>query len=253
MKKIYAVAAALLLIITSCSSDQNPENNGTDAVLLTKKIEQSQNGTIVTTLYQYDGEKLVAISNSAGQNNVFTYTGDQITKVEHTGNNEDAKTTEFTYDDEGRVSEMLEYGFNTILGEEGEVPVQEPWANRTTYAYNDDGTITLVTYAGDHESQTEVIKEGTLTVANGNVTAYTSASGNSAYTFDGSNNPEMNITGISPVNIAWQLGGINNITAASHSNGSGSYTATYTYDQDGYPLTGTKTDASGTTQIWYLY
>ncbi|MEL1243458.1 hypothetical protein AAEO56_04225 [Flavobacterium sp. DGU11] len=253
MKKIYAVAVAILLLITSCSSDSNSETDAVNVVLLKKTIEQFQDGSMLISLYQYDGAKLVFVSKSNGERNEFTYTGDQITKVEHSGNNEDAKTTEFTYDDEGKVSEMLEYGFNTIPGGEGEVPVQVPWANRTTYTYNTDGTISLATYTGDHESQTQLTGEGMLTMANGNITAYASASGNATYTFDAGNNPEMNITGINPVNIAWQYGGINNITAANQGGGTGSYSATYTYNSGNYPITATEVEGGETTQIWFLY
>jgi hypothetical protein len=252
MKKIFAAAAIALLMFTSCSDDSS-SNNGTNTVLIKKMIEQYQDGSIVTILYDYEGTKLSGISQSDGQGVNFTYTGDQVTKVEYLENNAMVRWSDFTYDTEGRVVQMIEYGYEDAEVEEGEDPVQLPWANRTTYTYNGDGTISLVKYTGDHETQTEVSEEGTLTVVEGNVTKYASVPGNSTYIFDANNNPEKNITGIDAINIAWQYGGVNNLTSATYSNGTGAYSATYTYNSDQYPVTAIEEEGGQTTHIWYMY
>jgi YD repeat-containing protein len=252
MKKLFAAAAGALFLFTSCSEVVSSDDTNVKEVLLKKKIEQYQDGLLLTTLYDYDGTKIKSISQSDGQRMEFFYTGDQITEVEHFETGGQVQTTEFTYDAEGRIIEMLEYGIETVPGEEGEDPTPVPWADRTTFTFNADGTVSLIKYSGDHESQTEVTEEGTLTIANGNITAYTSASGNSSYTFDGANNAELNITGITPLNIAWQYGGINNVTGATRTNGP-SYTATFTYNSKDYPVSATEIEDGQTTQIWFMY
>ncbi|MCW4469525.1 hypothetical protein OGH69_11150 [Flavobacterium sp. MFBS3-15] len=252
MKKIIAAAAAALFLFTSCSEVVSSDDTNVKEVLLKKKIEQSEDGILFTTLYEYEGAKIASILRSDGQRMEFTYTGEQITTVEYFENSGQAQTTEFTYDTEGRIIEMLEYGIENVPGEEGEDPTPVPWADRTTFTFNADGTVSLIKYSGDHESQTEITEEGTLTIANGNVTAYASASGNSSYTFDGANNAELNITGISPLNIAWGYGGINNVTGATHSNGP-SYSATFTYNSKDYPVSATEVEDGQTTQIWFMY
>lgn len=251
MKKIIAAAAALFLF-ASCSEVVSSDDSNVKEVLLKKKIEQSQDGVLVTTLYEYDGTKIESITQSDGNRIEFFYTGDLITEVEYFETGGQVQTTEFTYDTEGRIIEMLEYGIENIPGEEGEEPAIVQWADRTTFTFNTDGTVSLIKYSGDHESQTEITEEGTLTIANGNVTAYASSSGNASYTFDGANNPELNITGITPLNIAWKYGGINNVTGANNTNGP-SYTATYTHNTKDYPVSATEVENEQTTQIWFMY
>ncbi len=253
MKKIFATAILALLVITSCSDDRTPNTGDANVVLLKKIIEQQEDGSIVTSFYEYDGTKLLGISQSDGNGANYSYTGDQVTKVEYIENNAVARWADLMYDAEGRVAEMILYGYDEVPGEEGEETVQITWADRTTYTHNGDGTISLVMYTGDHESQTEITDEGTLTVTDGNVTAYSSASGNSTYTFDAGHNPEGNILGMNPLNVAMQYGGVNNITAASYSNGSAAYSATYTYNSDNYPVSAVAVEGGVTTNIWFMY
>jgi hypothetical protein len=244
MKKIFTIAATFfLLILTSCSDDSTSTATGSNAVLLQKIIEQNEDGSLLMTNYQYDGTKLTDITYSDGRRAEFTYNRDQIVKVAYSDTTAVARWETFVYDTEGRIDTMRVFTYNA----------EEPVAMKTAYTYNADGTVSLAMFSGNHESQTELAGEATVTTANGNVTGYTSAAGNSTYAFDAGNNAQLNTTGLAPLYIAWQNGGLNNITSTNHTNGTEGYSITYTYNSKDYPISAVKQVNSRSVQIWYLY
>ncbi|MFN3753985.1 hypothetical protein [Flavobacterium sp.] len=84
MKKIFCFISFSLLFLTSCSSDSDSETSSSD--LLLKQIVE---GDVVfggsVSNFTYDGNKLVEIKrniDSEVYSDIYTYTGDVITKIE---------------------------------------------------------------------------------------------------------------------------------------------------------------------------
>ena len=90
---------------------------------------------------------------------------------------------------------------------------------------------------------------------------YFSDNYNYTYTYDNKNAYDKNISGKSALDLArWKGGAANPIQlTGTHSvenqepSDYGSWTATYTYDDENYPVTATETLPDGVVQIQYFY
>lgn len=245
MKKIFAAAAVALFMMTSCSDDDSSSNNNnnTDVVLVKKTIETYEDGSTLTSTFHYNGTKISSIHHSDGAETNFTYTGNNVTKIEYMEGNELSQRNVMTYDAEGRLTSLIEYVFDET----------DPWADKTVFSYNDNNTITTVKTTGDHNSQTDHVQDGTITVLGGNITQYVTDNDTTTYSYDSKNSPEKNITGVEMLNLSWQEGGVNNITAYNSEEFSEGYTATYTYNSDNYPVTVSQNWGTETINIQYIY
>lgn len=242
MKKIMYAFSALIVVLTSCSNDENPTANPPN-VLLKKKIEIYNNGSELTTDYSYDGNKLVTESSSNGTYK-YTYSGDLITGIETFNSNDDLiRAKVFTYNSEGKLSSGIDKDF------------MNDYAFKETYTYNSYGTATITWYYGNLTAQTqpggwdykyyyangEVIKKGYL---------YNEAT----YTYDNKNNPYKNITGIG--NVQNSFGSVNGISqnVAINSEYGQNFINEYTYNSNFYPTVETKKEDGvtvKTTQYFY--
>ncbi|MDQ5929453.1 MAG: hypothetical protein QG594_1232, partial [Bacteroidota bacterium] len=62
MKKILCLFGALTFALTSCSSDDDSSGSpSSDLVLLKKTITTNSDGEKITSIYKYDGNKIVSI------------------------------------------------------------------------------------------------------------------------------------------------------------------------------------------------
>ncbi|AWM14229.1 hypothetical protein DI487_10445 [Flavobacterium sediminis] len=84
MKKLLALISASVLLLTSCSSDDNKSSNST-GTLLSQIIETFDDGSVETLSFVYNGNKIVRYSwdSSLQDETIFTYTGNLITKEEY--------------------------------------------------------------------------------------------------------------------------------------------------------------------------
>lgn len=246
MKKILAMAAIALFMMTSCSDEDAASDNNTETVLLKKTIQQSSEGTI-TSVYTYDGTKLVKVTGTDSSTSEYFYTGEKLTRARHTGSGLDQEDF-YTYDNQGRLSTFLYLSYNVEFG------------NRNEYTYNQNGTITVKEYVGDLESQTLLNNTGTITLQNENITLYDTENGKFTYTFDSKNSPTRNITGDKAMTLAFTDGGVNNqmtYTLAYDGVTDESSVYTYTYNADNYPTKSVEVlsyeDGEDTTTTEFFY
>ena len=248
MKKIFMFVAAASLLMTSCGNDDSADTTPAETTILLKKsIETYQDGYVLTSTYTYDGNKIVGGTYSDGTHDVFTYTNDNITKIQtYDGDTLDEEET-FEYNSNGQVITYIYKSYDF-----------DDYAERTTYAYNSNGTITATEYTGNHSAQTEPSGTRVLTILNDNITKNVSTDTNGevsdteTFTFDDKNNPRKNILGIKAINIAYGIDGANNILT-SLSGGPEDYSYTYTYNVDGFPVTFSDNDNGNTSSTQYFY
>ena len=96
MKKILYLFSASLIVLTSCSNDDD-SNNASTANLL-KEATYIEGSYTSSSMITYDGNKIVQIV-AGSDKTVYTYTGNLITKEEEFagGNNIDSKV-EYSYE-----------------------------------------------------------------------------------------------------------------------------------------------------------
>jgi hypothetical protein len=186
MKKLLLLFGVMTLSLTSCSSDDS-SSESTDTVLLKKTILTDSDGEKITTIYTYNGNKIVSMVDDSGDVGLYyTYTDDLITKIEFklpNGTLEQVNT--YTYDSNKRLSVFVR---------------SEPtdkWGSKTVYTYNSDGTVSAKNYTGDDKAQTTFNGESKIFFSNGEVVKITSDySSDKSFTYDDKFNPMKNVLGM---------------------------------------------------------
>lgn len=231
MKKFFAMAAIALFMMTSCSDDDNtPEtttiNPTEDITLLKKVIATSENGTVTTTNYTYNGNKIISQISSNGTSSVFTYTGNLITHVETIKNNILTYETTVEYNSSNQKTSQVSLSIypNFVMG------------TKEVYTYNENGTITVKQYSGNAESQTVYGATDTITIEENSIFHNWMDSDLYTHTFDSKNNPMKNILGFKEYQGPHFDGDHNFLTAYTRPAGS-DYINTYTYNSNDYPVT----------------
>jgi hypothetical protein len=241
MKKLFCFLAITSLALTSCSSsDDGGSSSGT--VLLKKTIENGPDGNI-TSIATYNGTKLDKITATGGYVIDFTYTGNLITQVDYKLGTEVSQTEKYTYDGSNRMASYVRL----------ELDVE--WGPKEVYVYNGDGTVTVNSYSGDLDSQTNGPSVATISfLANGEVDEITSDDGTISYTYDNKNNPFMNVTGYSKVAFSDMAtdGILHNVTL-EHSTTDSDLTRVYTYNEDGFPTNAVESYDGDDTTTEFFY
>ncbi|MEW5674994.1 hypothetical protein ABGT15_01625 [Flavobacterium enshiense] len=247
MRKLIYAFSALALLFASCSSDSDSgsSSDNSSGNLLKKTVT----GAYVMN-FNYNGTKLVsAIDNDSEEVDLyFTYTGDNITKIEYKTN-------------DGTVDQIDNYNYNS----EGKLisyvrldPGMD-WGNKEVYTYNADGTVSVEHYIGDTVEQTQLNNTGKIFFTNGEVTKIEEYEGGVTtstivYTHDSANGAMKNITGMGKIAFA---GGYADSIAhnilTEVSSVEGTITNVYTYNSANYPVICVTTDIDGeeTTQFFY--
>ncbi|MFQ6600673.1 hypothetical protein [Flavobacterium sp. C3NV] len=257
-KKLLCFLVTSLLVLTSCSND---DNNGTIEpvkVITPKSITyQGENGeNIDVNTLIYNGNKIVSASCLAYgriMKTVFTYTGNLITKTEGFTDDQLFSTTLYTYDN-GKLKEES-YFLPTQL--------EDAFYYKKVYTHNSDNTISYKVYRHENPAEPE---DGihTLTFTNGNLvkskTEYSDLNPYYKYVYeykyDNKNNPLKNILGLDLILLEGGVVsghdmfngdfgindfGLNNIsekiTTVTSEVGVETYVEklTYKYDENGYP------------------
>lgn len=257
MKKIIILTLSVLLF--SCSSNDSNGNSNTGVVLLRKTISSNSQGTVTTNL-NYNGNKIVNATSSNGTEDIYTYTGDLITKHESYNNNVLFRSVLYSYNSQNNLNSSIELNHNTNYG------------TKTILTYNSNGTITYNMYDGNLISQTGLWGTYTATLNNGEITTFKDESSNTTYTYtyDLKNNYMKNILGYEKASMAvgsgvsYNIDGIfQNLILQQTSTQTGSQytqkTGQHTYNAENLPLTSViKSYASSgvinsTTNVSYFY
>ncbi len=242
MKKIFAMAFIALTTLSACTGNDDDSNNS-DTVLVKKITSDAGTDYEETATFTYDGTKIKRITYDSSNYIKFTYTGDLLTLSESYEDGVLDQKQIFTYNEEGQLIDLKYY----------EIDSDDPstdYFQRTTYVYNANGTISTTSY--DDEAGTNVTSTGTLTVVNGNLVSFNNSNYSGTYTFDTKNNPFKNIKGYFAIILAGEEGGINNILS-SNNDFDQVTTYTYTYNEDGYPVTETELNNNESSVTEYTY
>lgn len=228
MKKFKLFGLGLLLSITllSCSKDEKSTPDSASIILPKKMnfIENTSNDKVgKDTYFTYNGNKIVSSIYDNLYKNVYTYTGNFITKVEEFQYAELTYSWDYTYTN-GKLTSVLE---------------KEPrysYSKLTNYVHNTDGTVLYSSKNG----------KGKLTFKDGNlVEDATETNGTETYEYDTKNNPFKNILGISVLLYSYKEDGAhfnssknNYIKRTDKYNGNTSVlsTSTISYNSNGYPI-----------------
>ena len=244
MKKITLLFSVFALILTSCSGsgdDASTDTNST-TVLLQKIVSEDAEG-VFTDNYFYNGTKITKIESTDGQKDVFTYTGDLITKVETSYDGVLDATELYDYDASGR---LISYTAN----------FKNSSTYLETYTHNVNGTISFTrTESGD------LYSTGTFTMTGNDVLnvvsnydfgfgPYTTTN---SYIYDTKFTPFKNITGFKWYLVAGSenvMSGFdhNVLTFTDSETSSNNSSYTYTYNSLNFPVSVSTVD-NGTTFV----
>lgn len=247
MKKNLWLLSASLLFLFSCSSDDSSPTNQipvSQNLLLSKIVEDDALFGGNTTNLTYNGNKLVEINRYEQESDMYTYSGDLITKIEKfnvylSGTpNEDrvlVSTDLFVYNSNNQLVE-----FKTILE-------STPLERVTNYVYNTNNTVTFQQHEYYPSELPELVKTGTITMQNGEIgtlqVVKTFDSFTANYTYDTKNSMFKNVVGYDKLIFTHIIGTQGSFTSGetvlagiSHNfvnNGE----LEYTYNSDDYPIT----------------
>lgn len=183
MKKLLTLAIALILF-TACSSDDSPAPTKETAVRLKKIISTNEDGEIITSNYNYTNTKLTSVISTDGSSSIYTYTGDLNTGMEDYVNYTLRYSYAYEYTDSNKIATKTMLVHN----------VYPKFAQKDVYTYNENGTITIRSYTGDFESQTQLSQTTIVSYPDATTIQYQSNGGTKViYTYDGKNHPLKNV------------------------------------------------------------
>jgi hypothetical protein len=247
MKKLLYLFCASLLVMTSCSSDD--DSNSVDPVNLTlvkKTVSTGMDGDR-TSLITYNGNKIVSIVTNNVYKTNFTYTGDVITKIE-------------SLDEKNVVDDVTEYTYvNGKVVSFIEKDVEATYNSKTKYTYNTDGTISYEKFNINKITGTEVAagNSGKYTFKDGNLIKIVDSRSSVVYEYDTKNNPYKNVLGFNQLLDNEELGSINNSVKRTSVSGSDTYVykITFVYDGNNFPTEEKSFDSTGKLEntIQYFY
>lgn len=234
MKKIIGLFAFVALLLTSCSSSDSAATSESD-VLVKRTIRTYSGGGSVTTVdHTYSGKKAVKSTNSNGNYELYTYTGDLITQVKnYNASDVHVETETFTYDSDKKLESYVRVN---VVGNTG---------IKQTYVYNTNGTVSTTTYSGNATSQTTQTETGTIVISGGEVVVQTSSGGAMhTYTYDTKNNPFKNITGFDKIMVIGGVatGGVQHNILTDNDDAGYVYNFAYTYNAANFPTSATKSE-----------
>lgn len=227
------MAALALFMLTSCSDDDTTTTTPIDNVLLKKVVTIGENGIEITQNYTYERNKIISLVSSDGSSSFYTYTGNLITKFKTIS--PDGLSYESTVEYNSASQKTATTDLYTYPNNSG-------YGVKNVYIYNENGTITLKSYSGTLESQTEL--ESTYTIESNNQSRIFTKQGVEVpdvyeHTFDEMKNPLKNVVGYKEY-IAPDLNADHNIINGYKSIYETVYIFDYTYNSEKYPLTATQ-------------
>lgn len=247
MKKISLFILAVAL--ASCSDDTGYlGGDGTDTTLLRKSVATAPNGTVITSQYRYNDDKLLEVTHSNGTSEVYSYGGDFLTEINHYTNNTLVQKEVYNYNTSGVFGAHILYDYTVSDTENNAV--------KSEYAY-DGNNVTVTRYSGGLLSQTTPVETFAMTLtSDGDILKVVSTNKSVIYGFDLNKAPLSETSAHLATSLADLEGGAHNIATIQSSQAgviNSSY-STYIYNSAGYPDSETHTEPDGsvyTTQYTY--
>ena len=241
MKRLILITCFLLMILSCSDSDKD---RVADPIFLLIKVEETRsNGTKSKTNYIYSGNKLSLAVGSNGSYASYNYIGELISEIKN-------------FDSDGRVIQtmVMEYNDNSQLIKRitlQPLNVGAPSGRKSILTYNSDGTISIVGYFGDLDSQNAIGETRKVYFENGEVSRFityiefggTIITKANEYSYDDKNHVNRNTLGFDKISIydGSVVGLAHNIISSTYTSSDTSSAVTkvvtYTYNAAGYPVT----------------
>ncbi|MBS7787998.1 hypothetical protein KIH23_11885 [Flavobacterium sp. CYK-55] len=244
MKKILCLLSVSVLFLSSCSSDSSSssDNPPSQNLLLQRTVEDNLGLGSTTTYYYYNGNKLTGINRNGEEYDIYTYTGNLITKIQHYSGPYTATPTE---DAELRSTDIFEYNTNNQLIKFKTTKPNSSIERETTYTYNNN-IVTFQQYEYYPGNTPELLKSGTITLQNGEIVRlqvvkeFDSYTDN--YTYDTKNSLFKNVLGYDKLMFTHIIGKqgsktlVDSILGGISHNFVNNAEYEYTYNSDNYPV-----------------
>ena len=198
------VLLSTVLFLTLCSCSKSEDARVYQAKLINKLVDVAADGSVATTSFTYDTNKIVSI-DSAGKHSIFTYTNDLITRI-------------VTTDNVNLSQSILNYSYTN--GQLTKVVSSDNYV--MNFTHNDDGTVLYERLTTDANHNVITIYSGKMFFQNGNLVRDERTKGGTAttivskeivsYQYDTKNNPLGNIIGYSKLLDNFKCVSVNNIT-----------------------------------------
>lgn len=259
MKKIIYLLTVVVLTLTSCNTEENPLEPGDpietpanpNGTLVKKVINTETGAPAETTLYTYNGNKLIRADYSDDSFALTAYVGSLVKGIEYYNETSVLAGTEtFTYGANNKLASYIYISYEVDSGSKEE------------YTHNGDGTITVNRYIGDAASQTTLSRISKIFFyADGEVQKIENYSplmvltSTDTFTYDGKNSPYKNVAGYSEISFIDGMpeGRFQNLVNDNRFNET--IVNGYVYNANLYPTTQTSKDENGdvlsTTQFFY--
>lgn len=213
MKKTIALLSVFLMIVSSCTTNDDASQKQ-DTSILPKKIIYTEGSNSSTISLSYNGRKIKETTNDNGYKSVYTYTGDLITNVTSYKGAEIDNTTDYTYTNGILKSKLIVHFWTNTWG------IKHTYKLRSVYIHNTDGTILEERYSVDSQTGVEkklgnsevyIFVNGNLTKQvytyeythfNGIVSTTTIYKNTYIFEYDKKNNPAVNILGFNKIGFS---------------------------------------------------
>tara|TARA_R110002050_G_scaffold97971_2_gene203620 strand:+ start:5901 stop:6704 length:804 start_codon:yes stop_codon:yes gene_type:complete len=263
-KQILLFTLCITFFACSTESTENPDEKEEteDSTLLKKTIETDSDGITETTIYTYDGNKLISVDYGDGWKNVYTYENEKLVREDQYADNESVAYLTLEYNTNGKLSSIKEFFLE---------PSNLNGAHKYILKHNNDNSINIEIYSGDFNSQTNLFTTYTFSYNGKNIFKIEDddISSPEYYNaiYDSKNGMFKNVNAIDVLNIITELsefsaplyGSTNNPTSIAGIYHQESLdTFEYTYNDNNYPKTATYQDSyqgsiNYTATIEYFY
>ncbi|WP_298237996.1 hypothetical protein [uncultured Algibacter sp.] len=254
MKLKLILLSVLLISVLSCSSDSNdnPDSQVLDDVLVKQIVYAKGTSDEYINTFNYDSNKLTSVDYGDGYKNVYTYDG-----------NNNLIKDDYYEENILTASIVLEYNSQNVLTKSTEIFYPNSGLDDRQYenifTYNPEGTITKVVYIDYFDSNAgfELAWTETISYSSNNIIEIAHDDGfTETYTYDNENNAFQNIHTVEILNLLSEnefgsliFGNTNNVISFTEDDNSAgdNYNDTYeyTYNNQGFPITGTYTSKYG--------
>lgn len=223
MRKITALICFSLLILTSCSSDDNTSQNTETSRVPKKQIISDLNGP-VTIDFVFDGNKIVSGTHSGNYVVKYTYTGDLITKKEASD-----FTSEYSYTD-GKLTTYLQ----KLTGRD--------YYDKYSYTYESNDVVSFVVSRITISTGAEEVisAKNIYTLKDGNIIKYETSSSTTTYNYDNKNSPMRNVLGFNKIlesqpQVSSSVNNVTSYTVTLANNSSYTNEIAYVFDENNFP------------------
>ncbi|WP_433765607.1 hypothetical protein [Flavobacterium ginsenosidimutans] len=213
-----------LMMLTSCSSDDNSAQNTETSRVPKKQIISSLNSDPVTIDFAFDGNKIVSKTYANNYVVKYTYTGDLITKIEASD-----FTDEYAYTD-GKLTTYLR-----------KLPGQD-YYDKYSYTYESNDVVSfVVTKITISTGVEEIISEKNIyTLKDGNIIKYETSYATTVYKYDNKNSPMRNVLGFNKIfqeqpQISSSVNNVISYTVTLANNSTYTNEIAYAFDENNFP------------------